>query len=200
MTPKRPGTTPRRRKKTSKRGRPDRLAVLFFFLGLVVAAGILYFGQELFSGAKGRQLAKAPAQPAREQTLPAKDSSQPAKQEPMLALVLDPSGADQDQLRDLQALKLPVTLQAPHGLPRSKEAQDLLSKAVRLDAEPGVQAAMWQLKQAERQAVAQGRAVAVARANPETTAALASWSVRRDGRIKLVPLARLLQSGTAQSP
>jgi polysaccharide deacetylase 2 family uncharacterized protein YibQ len=185
MTAKRPGPTPRRRKKSGKRGQSDRLAVLYFFLGLALAAGLIYFGQNLLSGTKTY--------------LPAKPSAQATKPEPMLALVLDATGADQDQVRDIQGLKLPITILPAQGQAHTREVQDLLARAVQLDGEPGAQAAMWQLKQAERLALSQGRAVAVAHAKPETAAALASWSVRRDGRVKLVPLSKLIQAGPGQA-
>ena len=131
MTPKRPSRAPRQgKKKSKKRGQPDRLAVLYFFLGLVVAAALIYFGQSMLGGLRHPQLVKGLT----------------TKPEPMLALVLDPAGGDQEQLRDIQSLKLPITLLPAQGLPRNREVQDLMAQAVLLDGEPGAQAALWRLR------------------------------------------------------
>jgi uncharacterized protein len=68
-----------------------------------------------------------------------------------------------------------------------------LSRTLFLDTERGAQAAILQLQEAERLALTKGRAVAIGHPHPETLAALASWSVRRDTRVQLVPLARQLK-------
>ncbi len=69
-----------------------------------------------------------------------------------------------------------------------------LARAVFLDNEHGQQAAILMLKEAERLALTRGRAIAIGHPRPETLAALSAWSIRRDTRIKLVPLARQLKA------
>ena len=67
-----------------------------------------------------------------------------------------------------------------------------LGRAVFLDNERGQQAAILMLKEAERLALTRGRAIAIGHPHPETLAALSAWSIRRDQRVKLVPLVRQL--------
>lgn len=67
-----------------------------------------------------------------------------------------------------------------------------LARTVFLDNEHGQQAAILMLKEAERMALTKGRAIAIGHPRPETLAALSAWSIRRDTRIKLVPLSRQL--------
>jgi hypothetical protein len=49
------------------------------------------------------------------------------------------------------------------------------------------------LAQAEREARAKGRAVAIGHPYPETIAALSAWNIRRDKGVQLVSLGRLLK-------
>ncbi|GFK93185.1 hypothetical protein NNJEOMEG_01016 [Fundidesulfovibrio magnetotacticus] len=69
-----------------------------------------------------------------------------------------------------------------------------LARNVFLDAERGQQAALLQLAQAEKEAKAKGRAIAIGHPYPETIAALSTWSIRRDKSVKLVTLGSLLKA------
>ncbi|MFP5240367.1 MAG: divergent polysaccharide deacetylase family protein, partial [Acidobacteriota bacterium] len=71
----------------------------------------------------------------------------------------------------------------------------VLSRAVFIDAERGQQAALLALKQAEREAKAKGRAVAIGHPHPETIAALAGWAMRRDKGVTVVTLGAQLKGG-----
>lgn len=68
-----------------------------------------------------------------------------------------------------------------------------ISRTVFLDNERGQQPALLMLAQAEKEARAKGRAVAIGHPYPETIAALASWNIRRDKSIALVTLGRLVK-------
>jgi len=68
-----------------------------------------------------------------------------------------------------------------------------LARNVFLDNERGQQAALLQLAQAEKEARAKGRAIAIGHPYPETIAALSSWSIRRDKSVRLVTLGSLLK-------
>jgi len=69
-----------------------------------------------------------------------------------------------------------------------------LARAVFLDNERGQQSAILMLKEAERAALTKGRAVAIGHPHPETLAALAAWDIRRDQRVRLVHLSRLVRA------
>jgi polysaccharide deacetylase 2 family uncharacterized protein YibQ len=68
-----------------------------------------------------------------------------------------------------------------------------LPRTVFLDNERGQQAALLMLAQAEKDARAKGRAVAIGHPYPETIGALAVWSLRRDKGVQLVSLSRLIK-------
>lgn len=68
-----------------------------------------------------------------------------------------------------------------------------LARTVFLDNERGQQAALLQLAQAEKEARAKGRAIAIGHPYPETIAALSAWSVRRDKTVRLVTLGSLIK-------
>jgi len=68
-----------------------------------------------------------------------------------------------------------------------------LSRTVFLDNERGQQPTLLMLAQAEKEARAKGRAVAIGHPYPETIAALAAWDIRRDKNIALVTLSRQLK-------
>jgi len=76
----------------------------------------------------------------------------------------------------------------------AKAGVPTLTRAVFLDNDKGQQAALNMLRQAEAEARAKGRAVAIGHPHPETIAALAAWSIRRDRGITLVPLTALLKT------
>lgn len=68
-----------------------------------------------------------------------------------------------------------------------------LARTVFLDNERGQQPTLLMLAQAEKEARAKGRAVAIGHPYPETIAALAAWDIRRDKSIALVTLSRQLK-------
>lgn len=76
----------------------------------------------------------------------------------------------------------------------AKAGVPVLARAIFLDNERGQQSAILMLKEAERLALMKGRAVAIGHPHPETLAALAAWNIRRDQRVRLVPLSRLLKA------
>lgn len=76
----------------------------------------------------------------------------------------------------------------------AKAGVSVLARAVFLDNERGQQSAILMLKEAERLALTKGRAVAIGHPHPETLAALAAWDIRRDQRVRLVPLSRLIKA------
>lgn len=75
----------------------------------------------------------------------------------------------------------------------AKAGVPAIGRTVFLDNERGQQAALLMLAQAEKEARAKGRAVAIGHPHPETIAALAAWSVKRDKSVQLVTLASLLK-------
>ena len=75
----------------------------------------------------------------------------------------------------------------------AKAGVPALVRTVFLDNERGQQAALLMLAQAEHEARTKGRAVAIGHPHPETIAALAAWSVRRDKGIQVVTLTRQLK-------
>lgn len=75
----------------------------------------------------------------------------------------------------------------------ARKGVGFLGRALFLDTERGAQAAKLQLQEAERLALTKGRAVAIGHPYPETLAALAAWTMQRDTRVRLVPLARQIK-------
>ncbi|KAF0233700.1 MAG: hypothetical protein FD177_1484 [Desulfovibrionaceae bacterium] len=79
------------------------------------------------------------------------------------------------------------------GKEAAKSQVPNLARTVFLDNERGQQPALLMLAQAEKEARAKGRAVAIGHPYPETIAALAAWDIRRDKSIALVTLSRQLK-------
>lgn len=79
------------------------------------------------------------------------------------------------------------------GKEAAKAQVPTLSRTVFLDNERGQQPTLLMLAQAEKEARAKGRAVAIGHPYPETIAALAAWDIRRDKSIALVTLSRQLK-------
>jgi len=79
------------------------------------------------------------------------------------------------------------------GKEAAKSQVPTLSRTVFLDNERGQQPTLLMLAQAEKEARAKGRAVAIGHPYPETIAALAAWDIRRDKSIALVTLSRQLK-------
>lgn len=79
------------------------------------------------------------------------------------------------------------------GKEAAKAQIPTLSRTVFLDNERGQQPTLLMLAQAEKEARAKGRAVAIGHPYPETIAALAAWDIRRDKSIALVTLSRQLK-------
>lgn len=79
------------------------------------------------------------------------------------------------------------------GKEAAKAQIPTLLRTVFLDNERGQQPTLLMLAQAEKEARAKGRAVAIGHPYPETIAALAAWDIRRDKSIALVTLSRQLK-------
>lgn len=75
----------------------------------------------------------------------------------------------------------------------ARAAVPALPRTVFLDNERGQQASLLMLAQAEKDARAKGRAVAIGHPYPETIGALAVWSLRRDKGVQLVSLSKLIK-------
>jgi hypothetical protein len=86
-----------------------------------------------------------------------------------------------------------TTPKSAAGKEAAREGVPALGRNVFLDNERGQQAAILMLAQAEREARAKGRAVAIGHPYPETIAALSAWNIRRDKGVQLVSLGRLLK-------
>ncbi|MFP5221791.1 MAG: divergent polysaccharide deacetylase family protein [Acidobacteriota bacterium] len=86
-----------------------------------------------------------------------------------------------------------TTAKSVAGKEAVKSQVPTLSRTVFLDNERGQQPTLLILAQAEKEARAKGRAVAIGHPYPETIAALAAWDIRRDKSIALVTLSRQLK-------